>query len=215
MAHVFPTNSECWSLDEQFLWGSSLLIAPVIYENHLNKSLYLSTTERWYDYYTGEEQTTVGQITVSAPLDFTPLYLRGGAIIPHQESAMNTVASRKKPLYLIIALDKKQSAYGDLFWDDGESIDTYERSVYNYFIFNYNSNRLTLEPWTYKYPQMGNEIKLDEIKIFGIDKQPTRVVWNGQDLTPTSKWTFDATKKILYMTTLTLNVAKTHKFVFL
>jgi maltase-glucoamylase len=33
MAHEFPSISECWSLDEQFLWGSSLLIAPVIYEN--------------------------------------------------------------------------------------------------------------------------------------------------------------------------------------
>src|SRR5262249_34715677 len=134
MAHVFPSITECLALDEQFLWGSSLLIAPVIYENQVNKSLYLPTTERWFNYYTGEEQTN-GSITVSAPLDFIPLYLRGGAIIPHQQSAMNTVESRKKPMYLIIALDQKQSASGDLFWDDGESIDTYERSVYNYFIF--------------------------------------------------------------------------------
>jgi alpha-glucosidase (family GH31 glycosyl hydrolase) len=215
MAHEFPTISECWSLDEQFLWGSSLLIAPVIYENYINKSVYLPTTERWFDYYTGEEQTTLGNITVSASLDFIPLYLRGGAIISHQQSAMNTVASRKKPLYLIIALDQKQTASGDLFWDDGESIDTYERSIYNYFIFNYNVNSLKLEPWTYKYSQMGDEIKLEEIKIFGMDKQPARVVWNGQNLSPTNKWTFNATTKILHMEMLSLNMAKTHKFVFL
>jgi alpha-glucosidase (family GH31 glycosyl hydrolase) len=215
MAHVFPTISECWPLDEQFLWGSSLLIAPVIYENHMTKSVYLPMAERWFDYYTGEEQKTLGNITVPAPLDFIPLYLRGGTIIPHQQSAMNTVASRKKPLYLVVALDGKQSASGELFWDDGESIDTYERSVFNFFKFSYNSNRLTLEPWTYKYPQMGDEIKLEEITIFGIDKQPMRVVWNGQDLTPTSQWTFDATKQTLNMKTLALNMAKTHKFVFL
>jgi len=43
---------------------------------------------------------------------------------------MNTVASRKKPLYLIIALDEKQRFYEDVFWDDGESIDTYERLLF-------------------------------------------------------------------------------------
>jgi alpha-glucosidase (family GH31 glycosyl hydrolase) len=215
MAHVFPSISECCSLDEQFFWGSSLLIAPVIYENHINKSLYLPRTERWFDYYTGQEQTTYDYITVPAPLDFIPLYLRGGAIIPHQQSAMNTVASRKKPLFLIVALDKNQYASGDLFWDDGESIDTYERFIYNYFIFNYESQRLTIEPWTYKYPQMGNEIKLEDIKIFGMNKEPTRILWNGQELKSTVQWTFDTTKNILHMTRLVLNVAKTHKFIFL
>ncbi|CAF0953791.1 unnamed protein product [Adineta steineri] len=213
MVHIFPLDSECWSLDEQFLWGSSLLIAPVIYENHINKSLYLPTTERWFDYYTGEEQTILGHLTVSAPLDFIPLYLRGGYIIPHQQSAMNTVASRKKPLFLIIALDKNQHASGDLFWDDGESIDTYERSIYNYFIFNYQSQRLTIEPWTYKYQQMGNGIKFEDIKIFGLNKQPTKILWNGQELISTSQWTFDITTNVLHMTKLSLNVAKTHKFI--
>ncbi|CAF0869288.1 unnamed protein product [Adineta steineri] len=214
MAHVFPTIAECWALDEQFLWDTSLLIAPVIYENHVNKSVYLPTTERWFDYYTGEEIKTLGQLTVPAPLDFIPLYLRGGAIIPHQQSAMNTVASRKKPLFLIVALDKNQYAEGNLFFDDGESIDTYERSVYNYFIFNYNSQRLTIEPWTYNYPQMGNDIKLEDITIYGMDKAPTKVMWNGQDLIMSTQWTFDSTKNILRMTKLELNVAKIHKFNF-
>ena len=215
MAHVFPTDSECWSLDEQFLWGSSLLIAPVIYENSLEKNLYLPSTERWFDYYTGAEITTTGHLNVPAPLDFMPLYIRGSAIIPHQQSAINTVASRKKPLYLIVALDQMQSAYGDLFWDDGESIDTYERSLYNYFTFNYNSNRLNIEPWTYKYPQMSSDTQLDEIHVYGLDKQPASIVWNGQSLLPSTQWTFNATANVLHMKMLGLNMAKTHKIVLL
>ncbi|CAF5186285.1 unnamed protein product, partial [Rotaria magnacalcarata] len=127
MAHVFPTIPDCWPLDEQFLWGSSLLIAPVIKENHTTKSVYLPWTERWFNYYTGEEMKALNETTVAAPYDFLPLFLRGGSIIPHQQSAMNTVESRKKPLYLIVALDKNQQATGELFWDDGESIDTYNR----------------------------------------------------------------------------------------
>ncbi|CAF4731027.1 unnamed protein product [Rotaria socialis] len=215
MGHEFPSITDCLPLDEQFLWGSHLLIAPVIYENNFNKWVYLPTTERWFDYYTGEEKTTLGAITVPAPLDFIPLFLRGGAIIPHQLSALNTVMSRKKPMYLIVALDNKQQATGDLFWDDGESIDTYEKSIYNYFIFNCDSSHLTIDRWTYKYPEMGSEIKLEEIKIFGINKQPNRITWNGQDLTPMAKWTFDPNKNILIMKDLALDFSKTHKFAFL
>ena len=214
MAHEFPMNSDCLPLDEQFLWGSSLLVAPVIYQGHTRKDLYLPDSERWYNYYTGEEQTTLGFLNISAPREYLPLFLRGGAIIPHQQSAMNTVLSRKKPFYLYVTLDGQQRAQGDLFWDDGESIDTYETSHYNYFIFNYDAQRLTLEPWTYKYPEMTNEVKLEEISIFGVTKVPTRIVWNGQDLSA-AKWTFNPTTKILKMTQLALNFSKTQKFVFL
>jgi alpha-glucosidase (family GH31 glycosyl hydrolase) len=156
--------------------------------------------------------TTSGFITEQAPRDHLPLYLRGGSIIPHQQSAMNTVLSRKKPFYLYIALDKQGKARGDLFWDDGESIDTYETSKYNYFIFNYDSQSLTIEPWTYKYPDMSN--KLEDISIFGVTKSPTRILWNEQELSK-DKWSFDTNTKVLKMTTLTLDLSETHKFVFL
>ncbi|CAF4144535.1 unnamed protein product, partial [Rotaria sordida] len=211
MAHEFPTDTSSWSLDEQFLWSSHLLIAPVIYEGHTTKSVYLPTSERWFDYYTGGEIKTLGSITVQAARDHLPLYLRGGSIIPHQHSAMNTVLSRQKSFYLYIALDKNERAQGDMFWDDGESINTYETSHYNYFIFNYDSKRLTIEPWTFKYPEMDN--RLDEISIYGIIQQPIRIIWNGQTLAG-DKWTFDTNTNVLNIQKLDLNLSKTHKFVF-
>lgn len=214
MAHEFPTISDCLALDEQFLWGSHLLIAPVIYENNYNKWVYLPTSERWYDYYTGEEKKTLGAITVPAPLDFIPLFLRGGSIIPHQQSAMNTVASRKRPMYLIVALDRQQNAEGNLFWDDGESIDTYKEENYNYIIFKYELTRLTIDPWTFKYPKMDNETKLDRITIYGMNRQPSKIVLNNQDLPPVTKWGFDTSKNVLLMKDLALSFSNIHKFIF-
>jgi alpha-glucosidase (family GH31 glycosyl hydrolase) len=212
MAHEFPTDSSCWPLDEQFLWGSNLLIAPVVYEGHRTKDVYLPSTERWFNYYTGEEITKYGLITEQAPRDHLPLYLRGGSIIPHQQSAMNTVLSRKKPFYLYIALSKEQKANGDLYWDDGESINTYETFNYNYFIFNYDSQRLTIEPLTYKYPDMKNQ--LEDILIFGMTKSPTSINLNREDLSK-DKWAFYTNTKVLNMTTLNLDLSKSHEFFFL
>lgn len=44
--------------------------------------------------------------------------------------------SSGQPLHLVSALSDDGSASGDLFWDDGESMDTYETNQYAYVIFN-------------------------------------------------------------------------------
>lgn len=44
--------------------------------------------------------------------------------------------SSGQPLHLVSALSDDGSASGDLFWDDGETIDTYETDRYTYVVFN-------------------------------------------------------------------------------
>jgi hypothetical protein len=56
--------------------------------------------------------------------------------------------------------------------------------------------------------------KLEDILIFGMTKSPTRIYLNGKDLSK-DKWTFDTNTKVLNITTLTLDLSKTHKFIFL
>ncbi|KAJ8797699.1 hypothetical protein J1605_017125 [Eschrichtius robustus] len=46
--------------------------------------------------------------------------------------------SRKNYMKLIVAADDNQMAQGSLFWDDGETIDTYERDLYFFVQFNLN-----------------------------------------------------------------------------
>ncbi|CAF1225575.1 unnamed protein product [Adineta ricciae] len=214
MAHEFPTDSICWSLDEQFLWGSHLLIAPVIYENHTTKNVYLpSRNERWFNYYTGEEHVTLGNITVAADYDYLPLFLRGGIVLPRQNSAMNTVKSRLTPMNLLIALDREQKAEGSLFWDDGESIDTYERLKYNYYYFSFHIRTLTILPWTFNYKKMIEETKFNEISIYGLRSSPTKIFLNSKGL-PKSKWIYNSSSKVLHMKNLALKIGLTHQFHF-
>ncbi|CAF1211765.1 unnamed protein product, partial [Didymodactylos carnosus] len=173
MAHEYSQDSNCWGLDEQFLWGSSLLIAPVIYENQTMKNLYLPPSPvRWYDYYTGQEQTKLGNITVDAPLDYIPLFVKGGSIIPTQQYALNTNLSRQNPVSLLIALDQNQTASGSLFWDDGDSVDTYVNQNYNLFQFSYTSNStITITAVAYYYQ---TPLVLGQIQVYGLAAQPTQ-----------------------------------------
>lgn len=44
--------------------------------------------------------------------------------------------TRANPLRLIVALSSHATAWGDLFWDDGKSLDTFEKGNYSYVMFN-------------------------------------------------------------------------------
>lgn len=61
-------------------------------------------------------------MTLEAPLDTIPLLVRGGSILPMQRASQTTTASRKNQFGLLIALDDEQTAKGELYWDDGDSL---------------------------------------------------------------------------------------------
>ena len=114
---------------------------------------------------------------------------------------------------LIIALDQSNHAQGYLFWDDGESVNTYQKQNYNYFYFRFQKQRLTIEPWTYKYLQMGYQIKLNQITIYGLQSQPAIIRYNQQHL-PNNKWSFNSTSNVLQMNNLQLDFSQKNFFIF-
>uniref|UniRef100_A0A183CCT4 P-type domain-containing protein n=1 Tax=Globodera pallida TaxID=36090 RepID=A0A183CCT4_GLOPA len=127
----FPLDTNTHSLSFQFMWGSAMVVVPVISPNVDSVHAYLPVNETWYSMSDAHEygtRITPGYSTFNAPRN-TPLptFLRGGYIIPRQEPDMTTVASRKKPFQLLAGLKPLSCpctmvATGELFWDDGETI---------------------------------------------------------------------------------------------
>ncbi|OXA36749.1 Maltase-glucoamylase, intestinal [Folsomia candida] len=92
-------------------------------------------------YYDGMEVPTPGQtLVLAAPLDYIPLHVHGGNILPTQDPERTTQSARNNPFGLIIALDENQSAKGSLFYDDGGD--------------------------TIGYTEMGSK-RMDTIRLFG------------------------------------------------
>lgn len=78
----------------------------------------------WYDFYT-KKSLLVGPgkwVMLDAPLDTIPLMIRGGSVLPGQKPAVTTTDSRKNDFDLLIVLDQKETAQGELYWDDGDSL---------------------------------------------------------------------------------------------
>lgn len=69
------------------------------------------------------------------------------------------------------------SATGDLFYDDGESIDTIESKSYYYASFQYSTldRRLNINVIENNYAHMSN-LTLDSLALYGCDKTPINFI---------------------------------------
>jgi alpha-D-xyloside xylohydrolase len=79
----FPSDPASWPVEDQFLFGPDILVAPVYMEGARERRVYLPDGAVWRDAWTGAQLEGGGWITAAAPLDTIPVYLRsGGAVEP-------------------------------------------------------------------------------------------------------------------------------------
>ncbi|KAG8511483.1 Sucrase-isomaltase, intestinal, partial [Galemys pyrenaicus] len=183
LLHEFFNDIKTWDIFKQFLWGPAFMVTPVLEPNMKVVEGYVPNA-RWFDYHTGEDIGFRKKNHVfQAPLYTINLHVRGGYILPCQEPANNTFYSRKNYMKLIVAADDMQMAQGSLFWDDGESIDTYEKDQYSLVQFNLNKNTLTITMLKNGYINR-NEMRLGYIDIWGKGNTAVKnvtLLYNGKN----------------------------------
>ncbi|WP_084800307.1 glycoside hydrolase family 31 protein, partial [Promicromonospora kroppenstedtii] len=80
--HDFPDDPRAWDVDDQFLLGPDVLVAPVLAAGVRERDVYLPAGSRWTDAATGEVHDGGTTVRAAAPLDVVPVFLRDGAL-PH------------------------------------------------------------------------------------------------------------------------------------
>ncbi|KAK2538509.1 maltase-glucoamylase [Columba guinea] len=209
--HEFYTDELTWNVDRQFLWGPGLLISPVLDPGVDEIQAYVPDAV-WYEYETGAKLNVRKQWTdLYLPADKLGLHLRGGYIYPTQEPGNTTVASRRNPMGLIIALDDNNAASGDLFWDDGESTGTVESNNYIYYQFTVSNNVLEINAINSNYADPNN-LKFEEIKILGALQEITSVTvsQNNVEESSTHNITYNPIEKVAHITGLQLELGKSY-----
>jgi alpha-glucosidase len=68
-------------LDDEYLFGRDLLVAPVLEPAGTARQVYLPAGT-WYDWHTGERLEGGRFVIVPTPMDRIPIFARGGAVIP-------------------------------------------------------------------------------------------------------------------------------------
>lgn len=72
----FPEDKECWDLNEQYMYGSKYLVAPVLYPKQEKRSVHLPAGAKWKDFETGTVYDGGKAIEVKLVMESLPVFER-------------------------------------------------------------------------------------------------------------------------------------------
>jgi alpha-D-xyloside xylohydrolase len=78
----FPNDPKVANLGDEYMFGPAFLVAPVTDQGVDTRQVYLPAGMDWYNFWTQERVAGGQTITVKAPIDVIPLFVRAGSIIP-------------------------------------------------------------------------------------------------------------------------------------
>lgn len=114
----FPDDTKAVACDNQYMWGSSLLVAPVVEKSATTRTVYLPRGD-WYDFWTGQRIEGGHEVVRAVDLATLPLYVRAGAILPFGPIKQYTSERVDEPLAISIYPGADASFL--LYEDDGRS----------------------------------------------------------------------------------------------
>lgn len=131
LAFDFRDDPAVYDIADEFMLGPALLVCPVtepmefgphetpIEEHPHTRTVYLPAGCSWYDFWTGKRYSGSQRMTVAAPVDTLPLFVRAGSILPLGPMVQYTGERPGGPLE--IRLYPGADGHFDLYEDEGDS----------------------------------------------------------------------------------------------
>lgn len=114
----FPQDKTARCVEDAFMLGPDVLVAPVLEEGERERRVYLPEhAGGWYDWHEGKHHAGGSVATVAAPLGHLPLFVRAGALIPLGDP------TGIGDLREVLVCGLVEGASGELYEDDGETAD--------------------------------------------------------------------------------------------
>ena len=77
-----PDDAEAWAIEDEFLFGPDILVAPITAAGQLARDVYLPAGTAWTNAWTGEKTEGGCTIVVDAPIERIPVFTRGDSEVP-------------------------------------------------------------------------------------------------------------------------------------
>lgn len=122
MAHLiydYPEDPEVHNIEDAYMFGRDLLVAPVITEGASGRNIYLPEGV-WYDLWTGDRHDGKQTISYECPIDRIPVFVREGAAIPTNMNARLCMGTQSKDGAVSNALDRYENLCFLLFGTEGK-----------------------------------------------------------------------------------------------
>lgn len=149
----YEQDKNTWNINDEFLFGERMLVAPVVEQGMDKKLLYLPEGV-WYDYDTGARVEGGRYLVKDAPLDVCPVYVKAGSIIPNYEP-MQYIGEH--PLdTLILDVYPGEGSYVH-YQDNGEDF-AYQQGEYNLYEITLKDDTLEIRRTHAGYAQVYQKI---------------------------------------------------------
>lgn len=114
-----PDNKALWEVEDAFLVGNDLLVAPILVEGARRREVRLPRGH-WYNYWTGDSYKGNQVVEVDAPLEYVPLFVRAGTVLPLSEPAPNTDKLSRDRIHLHVYPPFEGERMSKLYTDAGD-----------------------------------------------------------------------------------------------
>jgi alpha-D-xyloside xylohydrolase len=140
---VMDFNGDTAAIESQYqyMFGKSLLTAPITEPNVTEWNVYLPKATGWYDFWTGKRFNGGQTIKTDAPLDKIPLFVKAGSIIPMGKIIQ--YSGEKSADTIEIRVYKGADAKFDLYEDEDDNYN-YEKGKYSIVSFKWNEKEQIL-----------------------------------------------------------------------
>jgi alpha-glucosidase/alpha-D-xyloside xylohydrolase len=143
---AYPGDPRALLVDDAYMWGDSLLVAPITTSSAKDRTIYLPRGQ-WFDYWTGAQISGALDLVREVDLATMPLFVKAGAILPHGPIKQSTLEKSTAPIDLhIYPGDDGRFA---LYEDDGVSME-HTRAISSTIDIRWNNRlrrlSLTLAP---------------------------------------------------------------------
>ncbi len=134
----FENDRNVENISNEYMFGPSILVAPVTGYKERTKNIYLPAGCGWFDLYSGKYYDGGQKITVQAPLNEIPLFIKEGSIVPvgpeiqYAEQKSDTDIT----LYVYTGGNASFTLYGD-----GNNNNNYMKGKYSMIRMNYDESK--------------------------------------------------------------------------
>lgn len=116
----WPDDQRFSATWDQFMCGPLLMVAPMVYPDQRTRMVSLPDGT-WWDFTTGAAHQGPADIIVEAPLDRIPVFVRGGGVLPMQQSVAHSGDRvTRLELHCYPGRDSESGSF-ELFEDDGHT----------------------------------------------------------------------------------------------
>ncbi len=189
----FKGDKKVWDMNDEFMFGRSLLVAPVTHALYTNEErrwsdekfdwtqaksmdVYLPAGAKWYNYYDNKLYNGGREVSVDASIDHCPLFVRAGSILPIGPDVQ--YASEKPWDNLEVRVYAGADGKFTLYEDEGDNYN-YENGQYTTISFSLKGNTLTIGKRTGRYPGMLQNRRFNITYIDGRNIRTKSVEYDG------------------------------------